>query len=218
MNQIVKACAIHGNLTIDEVQKYRQKKNKTGYTLRCYHCLKEKAWKGGLKCKTHGVLKFEDIKSNGRCKFCHRESVKKSIDKDRDGFNEALREKVRRDKMNRPEEWKERQKRYYQQNLKKEGENRVIKEILRMHKLTGEQYDQMIRDQDNKCAICLNPETRPSRTKGKVTRLSVDHCHTTNKVRGLLCYKCNLILGYATDSIDILYSAIMYLESNQDRE
>src|SRR5579872_402116 len=165
--KLEKTCKIHGVLEEKDIRKYFDSKYKIGYTLRCRICNNQRAFKDGLKCKTHGKLYPEDIKTNGRCKKCHRESVKKSIDKDRDGFNEALREKVRQDKINRPEEWKERQKRYYQQNLKKEGENRVIKEILRMHKLTGDQYEQMIQDQDNKCAICLKSETRASRTKGK---------------------------------------------------
>jgi hypothetical protein len=217
--KLEKTCKIHGVLEEKDIRQYFDSKYKIGYSLRCRICNNERAFRDGLKCKTHGKLNREDIKTNGRCKKCHRQSVKKSIDKDRDGFNAILREKIKQDKANNPEKWKEKYKKMYAGKVAKYGKHELnSKEILRMHKLTGEQYDQMIQDQDNRCGICLKEETRPSRTKGKVTRLSVDHCHTTNKVRGLLCYKCNLMIGYALDSPDILYSAIMYLESHEHKE
>ena len=59
-------------------------------------------------------------------------------------------------------------------------------------------------NQNNKCLICGNEQD------GK--DLAIDHCHTTNKVRGLLCNSCNLGLGCFKDNLDILASAIKYLE------
>jgi hypothetical protein len=71
--------------------------------------------------------------------------------------------------------------------------------------LTVEQKQAMIDGQDGKCAICeSNLETTHN--------VCVDHCHTTNKVRGILCRKCNLGIGHLNDSIDILKSAQAYLE------
>lgn len=43
-------------------------------------------------------------------------------------------------------------------------------------------------------------------------RLSIDHCHTTNEIRGLLCNRCNLMVGHARDSVEILRAAIAFLE------
>ena len=57
--------------------------------------------------------------------------------------------------------------------------------------------------QNNKCAICF---------KELITKSTVDHCHTTNKIRGILCYSCNLLLGLAKDNIAILTSAILYIK------
>jgi len=60
--------------------------------------------------------------------------------------------------------------------------------------------------QDNRCAIC---KTHFSEMNQR--RIHVDHCHTTGKVRGILCHNCNQVLGQAADKIDVLESAIKYL-------
>lgn len=69
----------------------------------------------------------------------------------------------------------------------------------------------MVTAQDNQCAICNQP---PSLQGARNQRLFVDHCHETGKVRGMICNDCNLALGRAKHSIDILRSMIIYLEEN----
>ena len=64
-------------------------------------------------------------------------------------------------------------------------------------------YNKMLSEVDNTCEICNEPDS---------TRLAVDHCHTTGQVRGLLCRKCNTAIGLLRDRIDLLESAIKYLE------
>lgn len=59
------------------------------------------------------------------------------------------------------------------------------------------------------CSICGATE---SGRKGKKIRLAVDHCHTTGRIRGLLCHRCNVLLGLAKDDLGILKSAAGYLE------
>lgn len=74
-------------------------------------------------------------------------------------------------------------------------------------------YDLMYREQKGVCAICEQPETQKV---GETTcMLSVDHCHTTKAVRGLLCHKCNKGLGLFNDNLDYLNNAIKYL-TNED--
>lgn len=80
--------------------------------------------------------------------------------------------------------------------------------LKRAYGLTLEQYDQMFEVQGGVCAICNGPETN-----GK--RLSVDHDHKTGRIRGLLCHKCNGLLGFACDSADILLNAIYYIEPEE---
>lgn len=70
------------------------------------------------------------------------------------------------------------------------------------HNLTEAQLEAMAERQNHKCAICKNE-----------TKLCVDHDHTSGKVRGLLCSRCNSGLGFFRDSIDFLKSAVEYLDS-----
>src|SRR6184192_3970445 len=46
--------------------------------------------------------------------------------------------------------------------------------------------------QDGLCAVCKRPEKQVAYDKSR--RLALDHCHTTGKVRGLLCSDCNIAL------------------------
>lgn len=80
---------------------------------------------------------------------------------------------------------------------------------LKKYNLTLKDYDVLFEKQNGVCAICKQPET--ATFKDIICRLSVDHCHKTNKVRGLLCKHCNTILGYADDNIQLLKYAINYL-------
>lgn len=68
---------------------------------------------------------------------------------------------------------------------------------------------EMLAIQNNRCAIC----GYTSETHGKHWPV-VDHCHTTGKIRGLLCSNCNIGLGKFKDSYSNLLGAAMYLQRN----
>ena len=70
--------------------------------------------------------------------------------------------------------------------------------------LTESQFIDMFNQQNRTCAICKKPDFK--------RLLCVDHCHTTGRVRGLLCYKCNLAIGHLEDNTGSLQSAIEYLQ------
>ena len=67
----------------------------------------------------------------------------------------------------------------------------------------------LIIQQDGKCAICGTAEKRLSK------KLCIDHNHKTDKIRSLLCSKCNTMLGFALEDVDILASGIEYLEKHR---
>jgi len=91
--------------------------------------------------------------------------------------------------------------------------------LQRNYGITLDQYQEMLRQQNGLCAICgrLPGETRPDqgRAQGRPVRplLAVDHDHATGKVRGLLCLPCNRGIGFLEDSIEIVRSALKYLEN-----
>lgn len=92
--------------------------------------------------------------------------------------------------------------------------NRRMSSYKRQYGITLEEYEQILKKQNHVCAICGQEETRTStrETNGK-KHLVVDHNHTTNDVRGLLCTKCNGLLGFSLDDISILEKAIIYLRT-----
>lgn len=72
---------------------------------------------------------------------------------------------------------------------------------------TEKTYLQLKVNQKNVCAIC----------KRKGHKLYVDHCHSKNTVRALLCHNCNTLLGHAHDDIEVLKSAVKYLKNHEQR-
>lgn len=82
------------------------------------------------------------------------------------------------------------------------------RERVQIYKLSVEEYDEMLERQDGVCAICLTDEP------GGQGAWHIDHNHETGKVRGLLCTRCNLGLGYFRDNQASLKRAMAYLEVN----
>ena len=79
--------------------------------------------------------------------------------------------------------------------------------LMQSYGMTPQDYTDLFEKQNGCCAICKTEESGHNVTD----HLLVDHDHETNKVRGLLCSSCNLMLGKAHDSVDILTRAINYL-------
>ena len=157
------------------------------------------------KCKeTKPVSFFSRNKSRhdglaGECRACHKINHTNYRAKNREAILErqrlyvnknryAVNERKRRDYHKNPNAW-------HVYKLSKYG-------------LTTEQYDAMVLQQKGRCLICKEIEKHR-------LRLSVDHAHDTNTVRGLLCIKCNAILGQVNDSPKLLRAAAEYLERHQ---
>ncbi len=75
--------------------------------------------------------------------------------------------------------------------------------LKRSYGMTEAQRDEMIAAQGGLCLICL-----------KAPAVHVDHCHATGKVRGVLCFNCNLAIGKLGEDPDTLRRAISYLEGH----
>lgn len=72
---------------------------------------------------------------------------------------------------------------------------------LRKYDLSPMDYEAMYTSQNGACRICNDLAT-----------LVVDHCHATGNVRGLLCNRCNLMMGGFGDNAELLRKAADYLE------
>jgi hypothetical protein len=77
--------------------------------------------------------------------------------------------------------------------------------LKKKYGITCEKYDEMLHEQNYKCYICQKHEDKLDRS------LAVDHCHTTGKVRGLLCGNCNRFLGQISDDIIVANRLVNYL-------
>ena len=177
----------------------------------------------GLKTCTK-CINVEDISSFARdktrhdgktpwCKDCQKHSVKnwrlRNLDhvliankewknNNRDKALAHSRACKNRRKQRNPIEWQRRQR---EQNLSfKYG-------------LSIEKLERIVTEQDGCCAIC---GIQQGGTKYK--RLCVDHCHSSKRIRGLLCHNCNHLLGHAKDNSEILYNAAKYLENHYANE
>lgn len=112
--------------------------------------------------------------------------------------------KITTSKHKASEKCKQTDAEYYKKN-----KDRIQKYlVLRRYNLTEEKYNSMLLNQNNSCAICKKPFTHKS-------KINVDHCHKSTKVRGLLCYNCNLGLGKFLDSVLLLNSAARYLNESK---
>lgn len=114
-----------------------------------------------------------------------------------------------RDKVKAAEQWK----RWYARNKEKKKEYDNDWQLQYRYGITRDQFKQMLTNQKGVCAICGEPETQIDKRTGNVRQLAVDHCHTTGKVRGLLCTHCNHGIGKFKDKIDLLQKAINYLSN-----
>jgi hypothetical protein len=73
---------------------------------------------------------------------------------------------------------------------------------LKRYGLSEEGYKALLAQQHGRCPIC----------KQKFDVPCVDHCHSTGRVRGLLCNKCNPGIGYFDDDPNRTRAATVYLE------
>ena len=72
----------------------------------------------------------------------------------------------------------------------------------RKFQITDEEYSTLMNKSKAGCEVCHAP----------LRKVCIDHCHSTNKVRGVLCNNCNTALGLVGDNVEILSNLIRYLE------
>lgn len=144
---------------------------------------------------------LEKRRERGRRSYArHREKIiAKTIKWQKDNPDKVKESRIRF-KLNNPN---------YRKNLKQENPEKFAEQRFKSLmwrikvKMSYEDFKLMLKKQNGKCAICREPEVK--------RRMSVDHCHKTGKVRGLLCQMCNTSLGGFKDNPKLLKKAINYL-------
>jgi hypothetical protein len=127
----------------------------------------------------------------------------------------AKRNSQMRWKSGKTQEWVEKNrdivnssnKKRYNSLSHEEKKLRIRKQHVATYGLTLEQYDMMLEKQNGVCAICGKGGSHSHHKN-----LCIDHDHETGEVRGLLCDLCNKGIGCLKDDLDLLKSAVLYLE------
>jgi hypothetical protein len=174
------------------------------------------------------------------CKFCkkirnkiynstHKEKIAKRTKKYYLLHKEETLKQCKKYASEHKKEIKQRQHRWYKRNKKQHSrcnKQYYLKHKKRLLKLSRKQrlkslnlsindYNLMIQEQNGVCAICKQTETLKKTNGTHARRLSVDHDHKSGKVRGLLCNRCNIILGKIEDNTFLLNTMIKYLQNNR---
>lgn len=145
---------------------------------------------------------------HNQCRNCAKINHKKWYNKNRKKRIKQT-EQYRKDNFERLDK---KRKEHYKLNRQKYADTERANRLLRNYGISTAQYESMKEKQKNVCAICFKKETT-----GKIKRLRVDHCHSTGKVRGLLCNKCNIGIGFLQDSLVLLKSAMKYLKGSKKK-
>jgi hypothetical protein len=100
--------------------------------------------------------------------------------------------------------WREQNREKYNADARSYNKQNYQKLRIQRYKMTVDQYEKMLKDQNNSCALC-------GRGPSQKRPLAIDHCHETGRVRGLLCYSCNRHLA-GIDNKAFLERALRYIK------
>ena len=127
-------------------------------------------------------------------------------------YHQAWRDAHKESEKASKARWREKNRDHIRQHAKeyrkRAGHITRAKDLRIKYGLTPVQYDAMLEAQNHRCAICGKTPLE----NGK--HLTIDHCHKTGKVRGLLCYRCNTGLASFKDELSIVINAMTYLKQS----
>ena len=209
----MKICKIHGELSPDKIVNHKRNGK---FSLECHECVKSYHLKSYQKqkklheeniknneyknfipkktCSIHGVLSADQIQVRGKykkCRLCMGLQCRKWEKKNRKKVLETRRI-------------------FYSKNKIKYRK----KSVLKNKEISLLQYEELLKNQNNKCYICGLPETK--KFKGELISLSIDHNHKSGKVRKLLCHHCNTGIGHFKEDTSLMKKAIEYIIQHEE--
>ncbi len=169
--------------------------------------------KGTKKCNLCKEVKKNEYFYEGKtCLLCYPQYYKNRRLKNPEKFREYEHTKYKRHGSkikDRASKWyynnQERAKERIMENYLENKEEINMKIQLKKYNLTEQQLIAMKKESNNKCKIC----------DLDMKKICIDHDHSTGRVRGLICNKCNSALGFFNDDINILYKAYKYLRDHE---
>ena len=132
-----------------------------------------------------------------RCKSCNRLRAKQY----RERNPEQHRERVRK---SRNKSVKVTQFYYKKYSIRKYWPHLTIQQAWL-------EYTRLVDEQKGLCKLCNKPETKLNHMTNQVQPLSIDHCHSTGRVRGLLCNRCNRYIAHTEENFQIIGKIPEYL-------
>jgi hypothetical protein len=141
---------------------------------------------------------------SGVCIECRKKRRRENYLRDKERENASSRSWYHNNKDKAKEYGKE-----YQQT-ERAKHSAYVRYMKRTYGLTEVEFQSMMDKQMGSCAICSTSLYDVERDR----RPSVDHCHETGTVRGLLCGNCNMGIGQFQDDPELVLSAYNYLKEN----
>lgn len=135
------------------------------------------------------------------CTYCKELKNLSSFSKA--GRKNALRSTCKQCDAIKYKRWKDKNREAYLRSTSNSG-------LKIKYGITLDEYEKLFTEQKGCCKIC---KTKNPGRKG-VKRFAVDHCHKTNKIRGLLCMSCNTAIGLLNENPILFDSAKRYLQSH----
>jgi hypothetical protein len=129
------------------------------------------------------------------CKVCEREMAKDWYERNKDKATSKVKE------------WRQQNSDAVKQYRIDNRQKHYRQELVRKYGVEATWFDEQIRQQGDSCVCCK----REFQWGDKQTSPHVDHCHETKAVRGILCNRCNTVLGLCKDDDKLLSSLARYL-------
>lgn len=135
-------------------------------------------------------------------------------------FREAAKARARAMREAEPERVRELKRAWASANPESVRLTSTNSRMMKRHRITVDGYEELLAGQGGCCALCGT--TEPGERQ---QRFDIDHDHSCcpgrescgRCVRGLLCRRCNVLLGWMNDSVDLLIEAAAYLMSSPVR-
>jgi hypothetical protein len=129
------------------------------------------------------------------CKICERAMAKDWYERNKDKASAKVKE------------WRQHNSDAVKQYRADNRQKHYRQELGRKYGVEPSWFDEQLQIQINACACC----NRQFQWGDKQTAPHVDHCHNTKAVRGILCNRCNTVLGLCKDDDELLLGMARYL-------